>query len=317
MNLNTIFKQYNEIDISTSKSMKEKLSNFKILSCLIMQNNKIVFSYYKNNKVPNNLQTINSCTKSVISTLIGIAIDKGLINSIHTPISEFFGEVLSNEEDLRKRDITIEHLLTMTPGFHWPEFEEWNCFSPMVFSNDINKFILQRPLISTPGEKMNYNSGCSHLLSAIIQKVTNMTTHQFAKENLFDLIGIKNSLWHEKQGISLGADGLRITSMDMIKFGNLYLNKGNVNGKQIISEKWIEESTAPRYLTYKNIGEYGYHWWVSEHKIDAEEIPFYFALGFGGQYIIIIPKFNVVVVFTSRIYQNSLLPLQIFKNTFL
>ena len=125
----------------------------------------------------------------------------------------------------------------MTPGMDWPEFGEWNCFTPMVYSNDIIKFILQRPMITNPREKMNYNSGCSHLLSAIIQKVADMSTYDFVKEYLFKPIGISKSVWYGRQGVGLGADGLRITSEDMVRFGCLFLHKGNLNGKQIISEQ--------------------------------------------------------------------------------
>lgn len=201
----------------------------------------------------------------------------------------------------------------MSPGFDWPEFGEWNCFSPMVYSKNIIKFILERPIIINPGEAMNYNSGCSHLLSAIIQKVTGMSAHAYAKEYLFKEIGICNSKWYDREGISLGADGLRITSYDMLKFGNLFLNNGSLNGNQIISGEWIKESTTALYKTYDNIGYYAYHWWVSSFNNNGIEINYYFPLGYGGQYIIIVPKFDLVVVFTSRIYNNSLRPMYYFK----
>lgn len=293
--------------------LKKKIEKEKILSCLILKNNSLLFEYYKNNKVSENVQTINSCTKSVISALIGTLVDKGLIKSIHTPITDFFSDIINKQTDERLRKITIYHLLTMSPGFNWPEFGEWNCFAPMVYSNNIIKFILERPIISEPGQVMNYNSGCSHLLSAIIQKTTGMSTHDYAKEFLFKQIGISKSKWHDRQGISLGADGLRITSYDMLKFGNLFLNNGNLNGKQIISSEWIKESTTPLYKTYDNIGYYSYHWWVSSFNNNGIEINYYFALGFGGQYIIVVPQFDLVIVFTSRMYNNSLRPMYYFK----
>lgn len=303
-----------QINDTIIKDMKKRISEEKILSCLILKDNSIIFEHYKNKKVSSNVQTINSCTKSVISALVGIALDKGLIESINTPITEFFGDIINRETDSRKRNITIEHLLNMTIGTDWPEFGEWNCFAPMVYSNDMIKFILQRPIDTDPGQKMNYNSGCSHLLSAIIQKVSGISAHDFAKEYLFKPIGISKSVWHERQGTSLGSDGLRITAEDMVKFGQLFLNKGNFNGKQVISEQWIKESTIPRHITYMNIGHYEHHWWASSHKRNDREISYYFALGYGGQYIIVVPDFNMVVTFTSRMYNNSLRPIHYFKN---
>lgn len=311
------FKQNRPKDEKMNESiiaeLKKKIGNEKILSCLIAKNNSLIFEYYKNNKVSKSVQTINSCTKSVVSALIGILVDQGLIKSIHTPITDFFGDIINKKTDDRLKKITIYHLLTMSPGFDWPEFGEWNCFAPMAYSNNIIKFIFERPIIADPGQAMNYNSGCSHLLSAIIQKVTGMSTHNYAKEVLFKQMGICESTWHEREGISLGADGLRITSYDMLKFGNLFLNNGWFNGKQIISSEWIKESTTPIYKTYGNIGYYAYHWWVSSFNNNGIEINYYFALGFGGQYIIVVPQFELVVVFTSRIYNNSLRPMHYFK----
>ena len=294
--------------------LKKKIYKEKILSCLILKDNSLIFDFYKNSKISGSLQTINSCTKSIISSLVGSLVDNGLIRSVHMPITEFFGDIINRQTEERLKEITIYNLLTMTPGFDWPEFGEWNYFSPMVYSNDIVKFILARPIIVNPGQAMNYNSGCSHLLSAIIQKLTGMSAHNYAQEHLFKQIGICNSKWYnDRRGISLGADGLRLTSYDMLKFGNLFLNNGCLNGKQIISSKWIKESTTPLYKTYDNIGYYAYHWWVSSFNNNGLEINYYFALGYGGQYIIVVPRFNLVVVFTSRMYNNTLRPIYYFK----
>jgi CubicO group peptidase (beta-lactamase class C family) len=321
MEMNELISQYSDDnkpkfynDQLVLDALHKKLKNEKILSCLIQMDNKMIFEYYKNKKVKSSVQTICSCTKSVLSALIGIAIDLGLIENIHVPITRYFGDIIEADGDIRKQEITIEHLLTMSPGIHWPEFGEWNCFAPMVYSKDINRFILERPLIQNPGEKMNYNSGCSHLLSDILQQVSGMSTHEFAKEYLFKPLGITQSTWHSRQGVSLGADGLKITSEDMLKIGKLFLHVGKFNNKRIISTDWIDESVTPRYLTYKNIGHYGYHWWASSYKTETTDISYYFALGYGGQYIIVVPKFDLVVVFTSRLFPESLQPLEYFKN---
>jgi len=142
---------------------------------------------------------------------------------------------------------------------------------------------------------MNYNSGCSHLLSAIIQKITGMTANNYANEVLFKPLEIHNSRWYESEGISLGADGLRITSYDMLKFGSMLLNNGCYKGKEIVSSEWIKESTTPIYKTYDGIGYYAYHWWVSSFQYNDIEIKYFFALGYGGQYVIVV-FFNILAI---------------------
>lgn len=298
------------IDEKIIQKLKQKISQEKVLSFVISQDESIAFEYYKNKKMEESLQTINSCTKSILSILIGIALDNKLIQNLDIPIVEFFPQ-LSNYEDERKQKITIRHLLSMTEGMDWPEFGAWNFFAPMNFSKDMIHFIFDRPLINNLDEKMNYNSGCSHLLSAIIQKVSKMKTHDFAKKYLFEPLGINNTIWHEKQGVSLGSDGLRILTLDLIKIGNMLLNFGKYQNHQIVSKSWIEYSTKKQFMTYKNIGYYGYHWWVDTYH----ELDYYFALGYGGQFLIMVPKHKLVIAITSRIYQNSLKPLVLVKET--
>ena len=302
---------YQALDLA--QLLGKRLGKDKFRTFLASQDGELIFDQYKNRKMKMGLQTINSCTKSVVSALIGILIDRGMLEGVHIPLSEFFPEGLRRQEDTRKNGITIEHLLTMTAGWDWPEFSEWHYFAPMVFSKDIIQFILDRPLQHNPGEKMNYNSGCSHLLSAIVQKVSGMSAHQFAQEVLLGPLGITETLWHEKQGVSLGADGLRLTAGDMLKFGELFLNAGRWGSHQILSDQWVHKSTRAHYLTYEDIGHYGYHWWASSQELAMAGVSFYFALGFGGQYIIVVPALKLVMVITSGVYHDSLLPLRCFR----
>lgn len=292
--------------------LRKEISKIKVISCLIQKDSKKIFEYYKNPKAKTNLQKINSCTKSFTSALVGICWDKGLLD-VHTPISEYFSDILIKEQDYRKQKITIEHLLTMSAGFDWPEFEEWNYFSPMIYSPDIVKFILKRELKTNPGEKMNYNSGCTHLLGAIIQQVVGNKVDDFAQEVLFSPLGITEYKWYEIQGQSLTADGLRLKADDMIKLGTLYLNQGKYLGNQIISQDWILKSTKTYYNTYNNIGGYAYQWWTSEIKVsDDKIIAFYFALGYMGQYICIVPDLKMTIAIVSRL-DNTLYLLNIIK----
>lgn len=286
-------------------SFEKAIRKFKILSCVIQKDDKVFFSYFSNQKMQKQLQTINSVTKTIVGLLIGIAIEEGLISSINTPIHTFFNTDVHFLDDPRKKDITIKHLLTMTDGFDWPEFGEWNFFAPMVFESDIIAFILSRPLLNTPGEVMNYNSGASHLLGNIIQMVSHRSLHEYAKIKLFDPLDIKQTLWHEKQGVSLASDGLRIKTEDLIKIGNLIL-KG---GESIVTKKWIHQMIYPNKKTYETMGYYGYHIWVDTYK----NIDYHYALGYGGQFLIIVPKYQLVIGITSRIYKESMQPMQLIK----
>jgi CubicO group peptidase (beta-lactamase class C family) len=187
-----------------------------------MRHDNIVFTYFKNKKAETSIHHINSGSKSFTSALIGICLKQGLIKDINIPVTEFFGDILLKQSDIRKRQITIYHLLTMSAGLDWPEFGEWKYFSPMEYSRNIVKFILDRDMEANPGEKMNYNSGCSHLLSAIIQMVSGTTTKKFAEDHLFKPLGIHGAEWLSKQNINLGANGLSMKIHDMLKFGYLY-----------------------------------------------------------------------------------------------
>jgi len=293
--------------------VRKELAKHKITNFLVSQNSKLVFQYYQNSKATSSLAKLNSVTKSVNSALVGICLDRGLIPSVHTPITEYFADYLVNDPDPRKQTITIYHLLTMSAGFDWPEFGEWNYFAPMVFAKDITEFILGRDLISEPGTVMNYNSGCSHLLGAIVQQVTGQKAADFAQKELFKPLGITEYKWQELGGQSLTADGLKLKPAGLLKFGQLYLDGGRYNGQQLINPSWITESTNPYYLTYESIGSYGYQWWVSAASLpDGGEIPFYFALGYQGQYLIIVPSQEIVIAITARL-QNTLIPLEIAK----
>jgi CubicO group peptidase (beta-lactamase class C family) len=302
------------MDHTVLENMRKSMKKDGILCGLIMRHEKIIFEYYKNNKAENSIHHINSSTKSFTSALIGICRKQGLLQDINTPIAEFFGDVLSKQSDIRKQQITLYHLLTMSAGLDWPEFGEWNFFSPMEYSKNIIQFILDREMEANPGEKMNYNSGCSHLLSAIIQKVSGTTTSKFAEEHLFSPLGIKDAHWLSKQNVNLGANGLSMKIQDMLKFGYLYLKNGTIDGKEIIPAGWITESTKPRFLTYPVIGHYGYQWWVSSiSAAEDNEITFYFAMGLFGQFIIIVPSYDMVAAFISENYSETMRPMRYFR----
>lgn len=301
------------MDPSLIDKLGKAVEHSKVKSCLVLKEGKLVYQYYKSNKIRDNLQRINSCTKSILSILIGIAIDKGPIPSIQTTMEHYFPDFVNNQADPRKKEITLEHLLTMSVGLDWPEFGEWNYMPPM-FAQDVVKFVFDRELIHEPGTTMNYNSGCSHVLSAILTKATGMKTSAFAEQFLFKPLGIdKDYLWFEDaKGISYGSDGLRLHPYDMAKFGQLYLQGGLWEGKAIVSEEWIKKSTEPHLVTYPYIGHYAFHWWVAPLDDNQTELSLnnrmFFAMGRNGQFIVVLPSLQTVAVFTSTL-DNTIKPL--------
>lgn len=275
-----------------------------------MQQGMTVLEHYREPQIALELSKINSCTKSVLAALVSIAIDKQILPHPDTPISQFFPSLLE-DKDTRKKDITIGHLLTMTAGFNWTEFGGQNSFPTMTRTANWVQFVLSQPLAHTPGNEMTYNSGCSQLLSAILCSASGQTVAEFTEEQLFQPLGIGRYKWDtDPQGIHTGGFGLYLKPEDMLKLGVLYLQQGLWEDRQIIRPETVQQSTRP-YVAAKlpQKGFYGWHWWVSTFNAGTEqqrkEIPYHFALGFGGQHIIVVPAYELVAVITADKYKKG------------
>jgi len=267
----------------------------------VARNNVIVAEEYFNDADPEPDLDLHvmSVTKSISATLIGIAIDKGYIDGVDQAISDFLGsELESINPDLG--EVTIHQLLTMTCGHDWHEIGSYSEFGDWVSAPDQLIYIYNKPIVNTPGTIFNYSDGGAHLISAVLQNATGVTTSEFANQNLFIPMGLGERIWRtDKQGISYGGVGLCLGIHDMIKVGYLYLNNGNLNGYQIVSSNWIEEATRFRISTNNLIPflqDYGYFWWLgSAHGHD-----FICANGYGGQFILIVKDLNLVIVSRSN-----------------
>lgn len=302
------------MDQAIFNDLIDRINNENILNLVVVKDGKAVVDHNKKDEYKGKRFKINSCTKSIVSALIGIAIDNKLIEGIHQPISDFFSELRANEVDKRKKDITIYHLLTMTSGISWPEFGNWGFISSLVSSSNWIKFVLNRPMEHNPGESFNYNSGGSHLLSAIISKATGMDAYAYARKHIFEPLGIEDLTWmSDPQGNSNGGFGIEMSAYDMAKIGNLYLNKGKAEKNSLISEFWINESLESRMLVSKSLGYYGYQWWIKDLTFKGTSITAYYAMGNGGQFIFVIPKMNMVTVFISDNYKDSFRPIYYMK----
>ena len=237
---------------------------------------------------------IKSASKSLISALVGIAVSKGIIKSVDQPIVDFFPELATDPEQ-KKREITIEDLITMRSGLESTSGREYGAW---VQSRNWVRYVLAQPLIDEPGTRVEYSTGTSHLLSAILTKATKKSTWQFAQEELAKPLGFSLAHWpQDPQGIYFGGNDMLMTPRQMIRFGELYQNNGRVGDRQLIPKSWIDKADdGVGRSRWGSDREYGYGFWIREfagHKS-------FYAWGYGGQFIFVIPDLQLVVVTTSR-----------------
>ncbi|WP_027094713.1 serine hydrolase domain-containing protein [Cohnella thermotolerans] len=299
-------------------SLAAAIAPLNLRSCLISRQGQLVFEHYRDSQTAAELAKINSCTKSVLSALLCIAMDRGLLPQPETRASVFFPQ-LAASPDSRKRDITLLHLLTMTAGFEWTEFGGRNSFPRMTRSPHWIDFVLEQPMADAPGTRMEYNSGVSQMLSAILAQATGMTTARFAERYLFGPLGIENYRWEvDPQGVHTGGFGLWLRPWDLLKFGELYLQSGKWENDQLISSELIARSVRPAVSSEPpRRGLYGWHWWVDSFSAaegtSAPILEYFFARGFGGQFVYVVPRLDTVVVLTDDKHGNNRQKADVFR----
>jgi CubicO group peptidase (beta-lactamase class C family) len=280
------------------------LEPLNLRSCLIHRQGRLIFEHYRDLHTPLELAKINSCTKSILSALVCIAMDRGILPQPGTPISVFFPQ-LKLDKDVRKQGITLEQLLTLSAGFRWNEFGGLNSFPKMTRSSSWAEYVLEQPLADDPGTRMEYNSGISQLLSAILMQASGITTARFAELHLFGPLGIEQYQWEaDPQGIHTGGFGLKLRPVDLLKFGQLYLQQGFWEKEQIISRDLIACSVRPAMLAEPpRRGGYGWHWWTDSYPPastygEQGAMNYYYARGYAGQLVYVLPELQTVVVLT-------------------
>lgn len=277
-------------------------NEIQIDGLLVIRHGFVVLEEYLANYGPEDVHHLFSCTKSVTSTLVGIALNMGYLETIDNSVLSFFPGYNFSNPSPRKDAVSVGNLLTMTAGISWNEEHyggELNDYNKMVRSDDWIQYVLDKPMISDPGEVFEYNSGASHLLSAIIQESTNKSTLAFAVENLFEPLGITEYDWGEDpQGIYRGASRLKLKPSDMAKIGYLYLRDGLWDGTQILSQDWVQTTSIAQVHVDESLG-YSYQWWI------LPELGAYYALGWGYQSIIIVPAYDLVIVVTAATLDSS------------
>lgn len=261
-------------------------------SLLVIRHGYLVSETYFQGDL-NTRHELYSCTKSFTSTLIGIALDQGKIDGLDHKIVDFFPGYEFENLDAHKQAMTLEDLLTMRSGLDWHEGDA--AYTALYRSPDWVQSMLDMPMALESGVMFNYCSGCTHLLSAIVQRTTGLNTLDYAKQNLFKPLGITNVRWDtDSQGIPIGGWGLQITSRDMAKLGYLFLHQGEWDGQQVVSSGWVDKATQK----YSDTGDgrgYGYQWWTYP-SLDA-----FMATGRYGQLIFVIPNLDLVIVTTAQV----------------
>ncbi len=307
-------------------------------SITIVRHGHLVADIYLNPYFPvDAMHVIHSCTKSIVSALIGIAIAQGHIESVDIPIVEFLGDRVGQPKE-RVRALTVEHLLTMQTGLRSQDsyLYQWRGLFETMNTADWTRHVLQLPLDVEPGTRFDYSNLSSYLLSAILTAATGMDTLSFARQYLFAPLGIEAVRWERgPQGIYIGWARMWLKPHDMAKIGLLFLQQGRWENRQVLPAHWVSESTRARsfpkryrhvlaqngqvdyratigHWLFANLARpfadgYGYQWWLDKGGM-------YAAIGVGGQYIVVVPQRSLVVVFTSKLRgADSFYPARLLK----
>ena len=262
---------------------------------LVARNGRLVAERYFRGSAGRRPHNMKSASKSVLSALAGLAVENGVLE-LDQPIADLLPEA-AGLDNPGKQSITVRHLLTMTSGLESTSFGNYGSW---VASRNWVRAALERPLQAEPGTRFAYSTGGTHLLSATLARAAGRSTHDFARGHLFDPLGIRHSAWaRDRQGIHVGGNNLSLLPRDMLKFGQLYLNRGRWAGEQLLPWQWVDESTRPGLAGPRGRGRiyggYGYLWWLRGPR----ERGAYIASGYGGQYIYVSPAEDLVVVIIS------------------
>ncbi len=272
------------------------LNKYKTIAFLIIKDTNLLFESYWDGYSEDSMSSSFSMAKSIVSLLVGIAIDEGLISSVDDPVSRYIPEF-----DNKKYNITIRDLLTMSSGLEWNEsyHNPFSVTTKAYYGKNLNKLVLRAKSVEPPGEKFEYITANPQLLSIILKNVTNKTLSEYASEKLWKPLGAKNdATWSldQENGYEKAFCCFNSNARDFARIGQLILNNGAWNDKQLISESYLKDALTPAsFLADKKnkpIDFYGYQWWICSYN----DTMIYYARGILGQYIITIPEKNMVIV---------------------
>ena len=290
------------LDSGRLARLVEQVGQGKQDSLLIVRHGRIVVDAYYAPYAPGIRHDLRSVTKSVTGTLIAVALNNGALDRVDHPVVDLFaGRAIDNLDD-RKRAMTVQHLLDMASGIAWQErnYTPDETVMRMYQSKDRAEFVLNQPMAAAPGTKFDYNSGDSHLLSAIISKQTGLGVLEYAQRELFAPLGIGDVNWGrpDATGIRDGSANLALAPHDMAKIGYLYLHRGRWEGRQIIPPEWADRAADGPVAAPPNY-HYANQWWSIPEK-DA-----YMARGRHSQLILVLPKLDIVAAMTGSLRDDE------------
>lgn len=288
--------KFNQIKLSGE--LQKTLDSLQTFAFLVVKNDSLLFESYSEGYGPSSFSNSFSVAKSITSILVGIALKEGKIKSLDQPVADF----LPSFKEGGKEKITIKHLLTMSSGLNWDESysSPFSMTTEAYYGHDLPGLIDKLQAIEEPGKRWRYLSGNTEVIAMLLEKATGKKVGEYAQEKLWQPLGMENdALWStdKANGTEKAYCCINSNARDFAKIGKLYLHNGNWNGTQIVDSQYVAASVAPTFLEDPNSMEkvdfYGYQWWMMP---EYKEFPVYYARGILGQYIIILPKQNIVIV---------------------
>lgn len=281
----------------------------KMESMLVVRKNRLVFEHYFHGATETTLHDLRSATKSIIALLTGIAIDKGFFSSVEDSLFKYLPAYFENNQHFEKRGIRLQHLLNMNTGL---ACNDWDKNSPgqedrVYKKKDWIDYLLNLPMYYEPGDTSLYCTGGVMLLAAAIESASGMAIDQFANAFLFHPMGIDSVFWQHtnKKEVMSAGKRLSLRPRDMARIGQLMINEGECDGKQLVSNSWIAECMKAQAKIYHV--DYGNLWWkIPLATTSSKKYEFIAAMGNGGQYILVQPALQLVVVFTGHAYNEEL-----------
>lgn len=272
----------------------------QLQSLLVVRHGRLALEEYFNGNHADRLNDVRSVTKSVISTLVGIAVARGDLPGVDVPIGDYLSAEYGDELSGAEAAITIRDLLTMSSGYAWDE-SGTAAYNAWINADDPVRYLLRRPLADPPGTRFVYNSAAVHLLSVALARATGQSLQQYAAAHLFAPLGIPGATWETfSDGTANGGSGIDLRPRDLAKLGALWLQRGDPGTGPLLPAGWVDTGTSSRFPLRPATAPlsqqgYGYLWWVDQ----ADGRSHFFAWGYGGQFVWVAPELDMVVVVTT------------------